>query len=263
MSDLSFKIDIPTPDEIAAKIDAFVLPRVAQAVSNIANKVQFDWKQAINNAKLWDQEKKAYMASITINMVTPMHAIVSSDYKYAEEIETGRPAKDLKKALLTSNKVRFVKNGKNAGQRYLISPFRHNTEGNTALAPAMPSNVNKMAKMLSQSEVKKKHLVHNGGTGSNAKMIMRSKYKWGESLPAGLAPKKAEHHKTDIYAGMVRMKTATGGSSYLTFRVMGEWSSGWIVPPQPGQYIAKQVAENIQPVVNLVIQEAFKRDFSG
>jgi len=59
----------------------------------------------------------------------------------------------------------------------------------------------------------------------------QNKYSWGQRLGAG----------------MVRMDTSSGkqkSSAYLTFRVMTEKQHGkWIIPAQPGRFIAKRVAE--------------------
>jgi hypothetical protein len=48
---------------------------------------------------------------------------------------------------------------------------------------------------------------------------------------------------------MYRFDTGAGkarSSQYLTFRVMAEGSSGWIVPAKPGLYIARGVAQSVQ-----------------
>jgi hypothetical protein len=58
---------------------------------------------------------------------------------------------------------------------------------------------------------------------------------------------------------MARFKTSTGGSSYLTFRIMMEGSTGWIVPAQPGKYLAKNVADALEPLAEKIVAEALKR----
>jgi hypothetical protein len=93
-----------------------------------------------HGGKVSTGEKEPYMASIAMQMTRPFSAVVSTDYKYADEIETGRPAKDLKQMLNTSPKVRRTKDGR----RFLVIPMRHNTPGNGALAPSMPKAVYQM-----------------------------------------------------------------------------------------------------------------------
>jgi hypothetical protein len=145
--------------------------------------------------------------------------------------------------------------------KYLIIPFRHNTPGSEALAPAMPPDVYKIASQFMPSRVIGKT---TRPSGQNAKhLVPQSVYQWGDKLPAGLAPKLKPSHKTDPYAGMVRFDTSSGtqkSSSYMTFRIMGQWSQGWIVGAKPGLHIARSVRQNIKPVAEKVIWEAAIKD---
>lgn len=237
---------------VGSAVNAYVLPTVHQAVKALAAETAYRWKDGVAKAKLWNGEKQAYIESINWLMTSDFEAVVSATYAQAEAIETGRAARDLKKMLDTSMKVRVAKHGKHAGQRYLIIPMRHNTPGNIALAQAMPVDVYKKAKRLDPSTITGT-LQRPSGTGAislktkKPVMVPQQQYSWGKRLPAGLAPKLSPHHTTDIYAGMVRFKTSAGkgkSSSYMTFRVMGEWQANkWIVPAKPGLYIAKHVRD--------------------
>lgn len=225
------------------------------------------WKEAIDRAPLWIGEKEAYKASIQATQITAYSWEISSDYKYVEDIETGRPPYDLKRMLGTSMKVRVSKRG----MRYLIIPFRHNTPGNTAHAPAMPSNVYAEARQLAPSKI-------NGvgdrasGTGAFDRemrtpfLVPKRRYQWGDRLAPGMAPKLKDHHKSDPYAGMVRMDTTLQGrrsSAYLTFRVMTENSPGWIIPAKPGLFIAKAVADSLQRTADRDFPAAVQRDLDA
>lgn len=261
MSQFSIKVDLSgVIAQARGIIDAEVMPRLNQAVGAVAQQAHIDWKEAIARAKLWSGEKTAYGESITWKMTGPFSAEVSSEYKFAQEIESGRPPRDLKKMLDTSLKVRTTKTGK----RYLIIPFRHNTPGADAVGQAMPESIYNLARQLTPSRVTGtgKRL---SGTGAmdistrKAVKVAQRKYVWGGSLPPGTAPKL----RGDRYAGMVRMETSSGkqkSSSYLTFRVMGEWSSGWIIPAKPGLNIVKGVTDRLQPLAEKAFGEAVKRD---
>ena len=68
------------------------------------------------------------------------------------------------------------------------------------------------------------------------------------------------------YAGMRRFDVGSGEekrSSYMTFRVMMEGSSGWIVPAKPGLFLTKQVADRLNPIASEVFSEAVKLDLGG
>jgi len=270
MSGYKISVDLSHILSANAAIVQSVFPLVSQAVRFVAEEGAFRWKQAVMHAKLWPEGEKApYVESIKWRMVGPYAAEITTDFKLAGEIETGRPAKDLKKILQTSRKTRSVKSGPHVGMRYLIIPFRHNIPSGTgvgAYARQMPSHIYAAAKKLTPS-----YLLPPGSVkpafrlSASGHLVPQHSYKWGGRLPEGLAPKLAPHHKTDPYAGMVRFDTTTPGtafkkptksSAYLTFRTMGEWSSGWVIPPRPGLYIAKNVAEGLKPILEDAIGQA-------
>lgn len=241
-----------------------VFPRIAAVVQKAADGTAYAWKQAVAKApKLSLYERQNYINSIGWRMDGDYAAVVSTSWGWAQQIENGRPARDLKAALQTSAKVRRVTSGPHAGLRYLIIPFRHNVpggDGEGALAQQMPSSVYALAQNLNQSSITSTYSTPSVQTGMKGVSVKRRNYLWGGALPAGLAPKLKPHHATDPYAGMVRMKTNAPGSptssAYLTFRVMGEWSNGWLVGARPGQRIAAGVAEKMRPAFESAIAKA-------
>lgn len=254
-SSYTISLDLGARMQISAGINAQLLPLVNQAVNAIAQATAAHWKESVMRARLWSGEKDAYVKTVTYRMTGDFTAVVESDYKYAQDIETGRPARDLKKMLDTSMKVRTT----SKGTRYLIIPFRHNTPGNAAHAKPMTAEVFKQAKMLSPSTITG-HGRRASGTGAwslqtqSPATVRQRTYSWGERLSGANIPRNQQ--------GMVRMNTGTGGkksSSYLTFRVMSEKSKGWIIPAQPGQFLAKKVSEDMQPLAAAAITEAIRR----
>ncbi len=230
--------------------------KVHATIGAIAMETMARWKAEVMHAKLWSVEKGRYFDSIEWRFTGPLTAEVWTDYGLAKDIETGRPARDLKRMLETSPRVRETKTGK----RYLIIPFRHNM---TALQDA---GVYQQAKALSPSSiVGTKHVPSITGawdvkTKAPA-LVPRHSYSWGERLPAGLVPKLKDHHATDPLAGLVRFNTSAGkgkSSAYLTFRVMMEGSPKWIVPAKPGLHITKAVSDVMTVRAGAMFAEAFK-----
>lgn len=244
-------------------VDEKVLPHLSQSVRAVAQVVQTNWMNAVYQARLWQGEKTAYMESIQVQMTGPFSALVWSDYRLAEEIETGRPARDLKRMLDTSQKVRATKDGR----RFLVIPFRHNTPGNEAHGPAMPTQIYEQARQLAPSSVTGKTTRMSGLVASDTKTkkrltVPQNTYQWGQKLPGAILGPN-QKGKTDRFSGMYRFNTSSGGgksSKFLTFRVMMEGSQGWIVPPQPGLHLAQKVASDMQPLAETAFQEAMKRD---
>lgn len=224
---------------------------IAKAVQTTALTTQAAWQQTISaQPGIWQPIKDRYMASIKVEFDPKgMGARIYSDDPMATPIETGIPARDMKRALDTSVKVRTAKGGDHGGMRYLVIPFRHNSPGNEALAHAMPQAIYDQAKTMEKSKVTGKVLMRSGLNASSIRhkgplMTMRNKYKWGDRLEGAAIPKR--------FQGMVRFNTSSGGqksSSYVTFRVMGEWSSGWIIPAKPGAYIVKSVSQQAQEML--------------
>lgn len=266
MSQFAMKVDLSgVMAQARSIIDAEVMPRLNQAVSAVAQQGMIDWKEAVMRAKLWSGEKGPYAQSITWKMTGAFSAEISSDYKFAEEIDNGRPPRDLKKMLDTSLKVRLAKNGK----RYLIIPFRHQVPGADAIGQSMPDSVYDLARQLSPSRVTGTGR-RLSGTGAmdiktrKAITVPQRKYVWGESLQApitmpkhGVAPNR--------FTGMYRFETSSGkakSSTYLTFRVMVEGSPGWIIPAQPGLNLVKGVVDRLQPLAEKAFGEAVKRDLA-
>ncbi|MDP3327196.1 hypothetical protein [Parvibaculum sp.] len=225
------------------------------------------WREAVLRAPLWEGERRAYAATISYSFDGQFAGIISSDYKYVEDIEHGRPPRDLKRMLDTSMKVRTSK----AGRRYLIIPIRHNTPGHSAHASAMPAGVHAEARTLSPSKITG-HGRRVSGTGAldirtkQQYLVRARKYQWGGRLPAGLAPKMKASHKSDPFAGMVRFDTGTKGaksSTYMTFRVMAEGQPGWIVAAKPGLNLVKGVVDVLKVDAEKIFGAAVQQDLSG
>lgn len=285
---ISYKISIDLGAQMALLqvINSKVMPLMSQAVKAVAAQTNADWQTEVHRAKLWSGEKDAYAGSIQWRMTGDFSAVVEADYRYAEDIETGRPARDLKRMLDTSNKVRRTTDGR----RFLVIPFRHGTPGNGAHAKAMPAAVHSLASAMKPSSVTAMgqrpvgqitHLVAGRGmiaskrrrdvaspflsstTTKQAAMTAQRSYAWGDRL-AGAALKQAglDAGQVKRYQGMVKMDTSTPGgaksSAYMTFRIMMEGGSGWVVPAKPGLFIAKKVAEAMQPKAQQAFAAAAK-----
>lgn len=267
---MTFKISLDVSNALSAFpaiVTQDVMPNLSAAVYRVADRVSYRWKESIQAAKLWDGERKAYMASVVVKPSGPFAAIVESDYKHAQEIEAGRPAYDLKRALQTSMKVRRAKDGR----KYLIIPFRHGApNSNTnpmppedyAQAKALqPSSVVGMTLRVSGqaqhadrwNAVAASRIANGSGPGASRYLVNQRVYQWGDRLQS--ANKRLD--------GMVRFDTSAGKqnrSTYLTFRVMAEGSSGWVIPPRPGLHLVGKVVSEMAPKAEIAFQKAMEAD---
>lgn len=280
MTNLKLTFDLGTTLENQKVINKQAFPLLNQAVRAIAAKTAANWQEAVYGAKLWSGEKDAYAQSISWKMTGDFSAEVQSTYKYDQQIENGRPSRDLKEMLNTSLKVRRTVTGK----RFLVIPLRHNIKkleqaGIYSSAAALDASTITGAGERPSGELT--HLSPTAGMRpaanqtpylSNpktrqAQSVRQNIYAWGDRLKAQAMKDAGVPLSTRRWAsGMVRFDTSTPGgsksSAYLTFRIMMEGSNGWVVPAQPGQFIAKKVTSSMQPKAQAAFAEAIKRTLS-
>lgn len=270
--------------DLSAGINKQVLPLLHQAVRAVAKQTAANWQEAVYRAKLWSGEKDAYTQSIKWEMTGDFTAVVSTDYKHAAAIETGRGPRDLKKMLDTSEKVRRTEDGR----RFLVIPMRHNTPGHGAHARPMPPSVYELARNMEPSRVvaqgqrpagevtrlspktgmkastNQTPYLSNPKTKQATQVVAR-KYAWGGRVTTGqLKGQGLSKEMVKRYAGMVRMETSTPGggksSSYMTFRIMMDSQTGkWVIPAQPGMFLARGVVDAMKPKAEAAFTAAVKK----
>jgi hypothetical protein len=265
-------IDLSQLVPLGSPITESVLPHLSRAVQVITETTQARWVAYAHGAPLPDgtvihNRTGEYARSIQLRQTGSFSAEVFSVLPYAEAIETGSPARDLKKMLSSSLKVRLTKDGR----RYLIIPFRWSVPGSKA-GNNMPKELHKWWKGVPQSgstQIVNGDLKYKRRSGTGAFdlktrlpiMVPAWRYAWGTRTTRddleglGLSAKAVKHLQ-----GMYRFRpsAAHGGGShgqYLTFRMMVEGSKGWNVPAQPGKYPARTVSQEMTPLA----EEAFRR----
>lgn len=253
-----------------------LFPNLALAVKNVAQTAQAIWQgyangsEALPGGAVIRPRSRGYLGSIRRNEQGPFRVEVFSDYLIAHLIEEGFPARDLKRMLDTSLRVRVTK----SGIRYLIIPFSWGTPGTVTFGKnVMPQEVHDLwsgGKLAASSVTGMTRRV--SGTGAydirtkSPITVPQRQYKWGARLTmpqlqaAGVHGVAARH-----MAGMVNFRNPAGAgggahSQYLTFRVMSERSSGWLVPAQPGKFPARTTAERIGPVAEKTFGAAAAED---
>jgi len=225
------------------------------AVGRVSEQLAQRWRDSVKRAPgIRPDERSEYVDSIDWNFDGDASAVVQSTFKNARQIEEGRPAYDMKQMLQTSVRTKLTKEGK----RYLTIPIRHNTPGSGVNAPAMPSAIYAHAQKLNMSQITGSFM----GANANGRLVPRNQYRWGNGnsdpmarLKSGLVPRLQPHHKTDPYAGMVRMPIEDKKSQYLTLRTMSESSTGWIQKAKPGLFILRDVATFTQADTGNILNE--------
>ena len=249
------KVDVPDLPKVVENVIAIIMPSITQAVEQTAIEGQTAWQSGIwKTSGVWMEHKQRAISSIQFQMTSPLSAEIWSEDPVTKLIEEGYPARDLKTMLDTSDKTRASKDGR----KYLYIPFRHNITG---ASNGMPSHVYQQAQQLKPSFVTAK----GQRVSATGKFVPLAHYSWGGRLKEGLVAKKKPHHATDIYAGMVRMKTSTaksGSHAYMTFRTMVEGSSKWLVPARPGHYVLQTLASFLDKRLQKNIEQAIMQVLS-
>jgi hypothetical protein len=272
----AFRIDVDLGSILptGAALNGRQFPALSYAVQTIAQLAQDNWVAYAHGAPLPDgkaiqNRTGEYARSILVRRTGDLSAEVYSDLAYAHAIEEGGPARDMKRILNSSMKVRVAKDGK----RYLIIPFRWNAPG-SVMGHQMPEQVwswwqGRGASHIVNGEMNYKRL---SGTGTydwrtRARITTPAwRYHWGERLgkdalaAAGVTGKAAQRMR-----GMVNFRNpgGKGGSAhsqFLTFRIMKEGSKGWIVPAQEGKWPARTVAQQLQSVAEDAFSAAAQAD---
>lgn len=284
MPDFSIHIDLGELLPEGSALTSAEFPTLSSAVHRLAEAAHADWVAYASGAplpsgKVIQNRTGEYARSILVRSNGDFSAEVYSDLAYAQAIEEGMPARDLKKILSSSLKVRISA----AGKRYLIIPFRHNSP-NSVLGNNMPTAV---ANWWKDEERKPSSITGTfnrpSGTGavawrSGTDMFGKSQkkgdrltvpgrtYSWGTRLGkadfASLGIAGASAKRLD---GMVNFRKpgGTGGgahSQFITFRVMTEDSKGWIAPAQAGKWPAKTVSDTLQPIAEQAFAKAVQED---
>ena len=255
-----------------APVNADAFPNLAGAVGMIAQAAHQQWIAFANgapmpNGKVIRNRTGEYARSIQIRHTGPFAAEVFSDLRYAQGIEEGMPARDLKKMLDTSFKVRLSAKG----LRYLIIPFRHSAP-NSVMGSNMPEALHEWWKNGVASQITGRY-ERISGTGAfdiktrKAITVPAWKYRWGTRVGKtdleglGIGGKEADRLK-----GMVMFRKPGGGrggsghTQYITFRVMSEKSKGWIAPAVEGKWPARTVADGLRPIAEAAFRHAVTID---
>ena len=169
---------------------------------------------------------------------------------------TSRGSYNMKSALLSGRNAMSKYGGKRA-----IVEFPHQTAGTGGrMSPTMGTAEQRAGMSKTQAELlgAKVHRAAKklGGTLTHPN---NRAAQWGDRLAAGVggAKKLKSHHKTDIYAGMVKkVKTYRKATqaTYSTFRTVTPKSPGWIHPGIKAGDFFGRAAKRVEGHVRLALQ---------
>lgn len=225
-----------------------------QFVENLADAARSEWiRLAQQDSSSMIQD---YIKGIQKPVVQSGTAVIALVGSVANMLEHGAPQQDLRETLLGSE-VPLVPRGQRGkhegkeGQHYRAIPFRHATPGATGQAVGQEMGSAYSSHQAIADSKKLGREVYGQAFKLKAHTDPEAEPK-ERRLPAGMAPKLRDHHKTDIYAGMIReQKTyeAATQSQYFTFRTIStRVTTGWI----RGAIAARNYAEKVAAFVGRI-----------
>lgn len=242
-----------------AVMDALSPEMVQMVLADIADAARAEWIR-IAGAELFTS-RRDYLAGIQPVVLDKMAgtATIALVGQLPNLIEEGMDAVDLHDTLLGPN-VPVTPPGEYgkhlkidpktfATGYYRAIPFRHGTPGTGG---AVGQEMGRQYSGHEAVEDAKKLGKKVYGAAKKLAATESEPYgatKYGGRLPAGMAPKLRPHHKTDIFAGMIREEKTyekATQSSYTTFRTISTGSPGWLRPATPGRFYSQKVSQYVQ-----------------
>ena len=264
-------IEIQTPAQLipsglVAKLGAKQLTQLAK---NLADAARDKWiRLAQGDSQYGKHMRHDYIRGIQKPVAMHGTAVIALVGSVANIMEHGDSGQDMRKTHL-GPQVPVVPQGQRGkhealeGGFYRAIPFRHATPGagGGVVGQEMGSAYSGHqavadAKKLGQ-EV---YAEARGLPATTSQPSLGARY--GGRLEAGLAPKLRDHHKTDIYAGMIREEKVyeeAVQSQYMTFRTISTHvtddegnreraEEGWYRRPIPPRNYAIQVADYVTKI---------------
>jgi hypothetical protein len=250
------------------------LKNTEQALSAITGAIARSWQKSVGSEHRIERKK-----------LSPFTQSVFSRDKMVHWLEKGLASYDMKMTHPKGKKSRLVKprrkkNGEqllswtqkrkdgstytvNAGDPYLIVPFRHKTKGKKEGEATLEDIYPNLQNRLRTGDFKRSSVTtapaQSGKVSPNywRQMINRAEYSWGDRLvlPDTDANKKLQ--------GMVVMGPPKQ-SQFMTFRVVSVNSpaGSWIHPGIKAKHYLEKILTNGQEKITSVIEDALGRDIS-
>ena len=265
-------IEIQTPDElippeIIAKLGRKQLNQLAKMLAGAARDEWIRLASQDNSSMRGD-----YIRGIQKPEVSEGTAVIALVGTVANLLEHGDGGVDLRDILLGDHiptKPRGTRGGKHEaseGGYYRAIPFRHATPG--ASAQVVGAEMGSAHSRQSGTEFGKKLGREIYGEAKKLKSYSGGAAAAQRRLAPGHAPKLKDHHKTDIYAGMIREEKTyeqAAQSQYFTFRTISthvtdaegdrvEATEGW----QRDAIVGRKFAEKVSDYVAKIAADAAK-----
>lgn len=219
--------------ELRALRESFGGAGAEEAKLEIATRAYTLWREFASNELT--TSRNAYLRSLEPPKVVGRQVKFELVGGLANLIEHGTSGFDLRKTLLRP------------GEEWRVIPFQHASPSAKGTAGAQPIGRPYKAEFTSAKTLR---------TYANRVYKAAKQLGEGESLPpntGGMFPLR-DHHKTDLYAGMIRQQLGSK-VKYTTFRTITRDGPGWEYPATLGRHFAQRVVDEMPKIVQGVITD--------
>lgn len=204
-----------------------------QIVNSITDRIYYNWvssaKQGLRSTR------NQYLKNLQIGQTSPLSKYIVLTGDFANMLETGFGAFDMKSGFAKGGKVKIKKNG----GWYMTIPFRFATPGaigeSEIFSAVMPPDVYKNVRNLqsAKSSLEGGKTQSAKGLNSVPKQFSIPKTRDAFSVVQGKQTFSQYQHKSSIYQGITRQEKTYGSStqgSYVSFRRVSDKSDpmSWI-----------------------------------
>ncbi|MHC5035100.1 MAG: hypothetical protein ACYTFZ_08695 [Planctomycetota bacterium] len=254
-------------------------------LTNLATAAQAKWR-ALARQRLDGHTREAYLNGIQPIEVEVNARVITLVGWLPNAVEQGQEAYDMRDTLLgPKSRLRRVAA---SGGLYGNVPFRHQGPGTEGLhgspmgrqyGPTGPESRGAGNRMSEESAKSLGQTIYKHAKRLKGSITPEpnAKTKWGQRLPRGLAPRLVDKplrrptginkHKTDLFAGMVRVRHTyekKTDTQYMTFRTIStKVTTGWHHPGIEARHLAEDVRDYIEEIAPAVIRAAIRGALGG
>lgn len=216
-----------------------------QLVQSVASRAHRRWVQLIGEKLQTSQ--LAYRQALHVPEMDGQGRVIISlggeDGRFAVMVEEGADAYDLHDTILK-------------GRDYAAVPFRHKGADSGYASPGTPAGRQFIASQGKEEALKIGRRVMR--QARKLQPYQPGTRQFGTRLKAGLAPQLKEHHTTDIFAGLARIRESNkkgAASTYLTWRAISKSNQDgtkWMHPGIKAKRLLDIVVADIEEIANSI-----------
>jgi hypothetical protein len=251
MADLSISITAEKLGKSLENLGANIEAEMSAAVKNLAQAGYASMISQIQNTKMDPKHRQDFLKGLQFDEIGPDTYMISLEGDWANQLEDGFPAYDMKEVLLKSTKK--VQVGSRAGQNWV-------REGQNGKYAAVPMDHKPYAAGTGDMAADIKKLNALNLQGQQQKLTKTFKDDFGKPIAGKVASVGAKNLPEGVnpnLAGVTKYQFVSDkgavSSVYMTYRIISENSTGWKHPGFSGFRIFDKIEAEIQSELENIV----------